>query len=337
MSEGYEYQTSQPLASRLTRRRFLELCALMASALCLPPRYADRIARALAENERPPLVWLEFQDCAGNTESLLRATQPTLDDLLLEVLSVEYHETLMVPAGGIAEAMLERVLEDHDGSYFCVVEGAIPTGAGGAYCCINGRTALEIARETCRGALAVLAVGSCAYDGGLPAAEPNPTGATGVAEAVPGLDNLVCLPGCPVNVVNVTATLVHFLTFGDLPLRDETGRPNFAYGDKIHRHCERREHHDAGRFAEAWGDLGHRSGWCLRKLGCRGPQAFHNCPTERWNEGTSWPVAAGHNCIACSEAGFWDKFSPFYEPDGSVAEWLTDDSGDIEGDSEVVQ
>ena len=96
---------------------------------------------------------------------------------------------------------------------------------GGVYCTVSGRTALSIAREVCGQAHATIAVGSCAWDGGLAAAAPNPTGATGVGGALPGLRNLVSLPGCPANVVNLTATLVHMLTFGALPSRDGRGRP----------------------------------------------------------------------------------------------------------------
>ena len=123
---------------------------------------------------------------------------------------------------------------------------------------------------------------------------------------------IINLPGCPVNAENLTATIVHFLTFSKLPAVDALGRPLFAYGKRIHDNCERRAHFDAGQYAEAFGDPGHRQGWCLYKLGCKGPETFHNCPTVRYNEGTSWPVMAGHGCIGCSEPQFWDTMSPFY-------------------------
>jgi hydrogenase small subunit len=87
---------------------------------------------------------------------------------------------------------------------------------------------------------------------------------------------------------------------------DELGRPLFAYGRRIHDNCERRGHFDAGEFVREWGDEGHRKGWCLFQMGCKGPVAYHNCPTIRWNEGTSWPVGAGHGCIACAAPGFWE-------------------------------
>ncbi len=177
---------------------------------------------------------------------------------------------------------------------------------------VSGRTARSIAQEVARNALAVIAVGSCAVDGGLAAAAPNPTGAVGVRDAVPNLANLVALPGCPANVENLTAVIVHYLTFGELPERDEIGRPRFAYGDKVHARCERRDHFEHHRFVLEWGDAGHRAGWCLRNMGCRGPDTKHNCPTAKWNGATSWSVQAGHGCVGCATARFWDRNSPFY-------------------------
>jgi hydrogenase small subunit len=112
--------------------------------------------------------------------------------------------------------------------------------------------------------------------------------------------------------VNSVATIVHYLTFGSLPNTDRIGRPLFAYGKRIHDNCERRGHFDAGQYVEAWGDEAHRKGWCLYKMGCKGPQTYMNCPSVRYNDGTNWPIAAGHGCVGCAEVGFWDNMSPFY-------------------------
>jgi hydrogenase small subunit len=298
----------------VSRREFLKFCGLMAGTLALPARYAGRIAYALETAVRPPVVWLNFQDCTADTESFLRASQPDVDDLLLDILSVNYHETIMVPAGHMSVKSLEDTVRDFAGQYVCVVEGSIPTGDGGVYCGIGGRTALSIAQEVCSQALATLAVGTCAWEGGLAAAVPNPTGAVGVKDAVPGLATLINLPGCPVNVANLTATFVHFLTFQQWPETDESGRPHFAYGEEIHDECPRHEHYEHEEFVREWGDLAHRQGWCLFQMGCRGPEAHHNCPSVKWNDGTEWPIGAGHGCLGCSEQRFWDRHSPFYVP-----------------------
>ena len=298
----------------VTRRQFLKFCGVMTATLALPAHYTGRIAKALLANPRPPVIWLEFQDCTGDTESFLRANQPGVDELLLDLLSLDYHETIMVPAGDMTEVSLSDTLTSFPGQYICVVEGSIPTAAGGIHCMIRGRTALSIAQEVCGNALATIALGTCAWDGGLAAALPNPTGAVGIRSAVPGLSTLISLPGCPANVVNLTATLVHFLTFNDWPATDSSGRPHFAYGEEIHEECERHDHYEEERFVLEWGDYGHRNGWCLFQMGCKGPETHHNCPTVKWNDGTCWPIAAGHGCVGCAESRFWDRMSPFYVP-----------------------
>ena len=305
---------------RVTRRQFLKFCGLMTATLALPAHETERVARALLTAPRPPLVWLEFQDCTGDTESFLRASQPGVDELLLDVLSLDYHETLMVPAGPGTEQSLHDTMTNFPGQYICVVEGSIPIAAGGIHCMIRGRTALSLAQEVCGNALATLAVGTCAWDGGLAAARPNPTGAVGVKDAVPGLQPLINLPGCPANVVNLTATITHYLTYHQWPETDGTGRPKFAYHEELHDNCERHDHYEADRFVLAWGDEGHRQGWCLLKMGCKGKRSHHNCPSVKWNDGTCWPVGAGHGCVGCAETNFWDRMSPFYAPVGDSDE-----------------
>jgi hydrogenase small subunit len=136
-------------------------------------------------------------------------------------------------------------------------------------------------------------------------ASPNPTNATYVSELIKDKP-VMNLPGCPYNPVNLTAAVVHFLTFGELPAMDNLHRPLFAYGARIHDNCPRRGHFDAGEFVVAWGDEGHKKGWCLYKMGCKGPVTFHNCPAVEYNDGTNWPIKAGHGCVGCSEPGFWD-------------------------------
>jgi hydrogenase small subunit len=299
-------------ARGVSRREFLRFCGLMAGTLALPPSAVGQIARALVSQKRPVLVWLEFQDCAGNSESLLRSPHPTVTEIVLNLLSVEYHETIMAGAGRRAEAALQRVLKEDAGRFIAVVEGSIPTADGGVSCTIAGRTALDIVREVCPKAAVTVAMGACAWDGGFVAAHPNPTKALGVKDAVPGL-KLVNMGGCPANAVNMAALITYYLTFQHLPDLDAFGRPLFAHASLIHDQCQKRAHFDAGRFVEKWGDEGHIKGWCLYHMGCKGPIATYNCPTVRWNGGTSWPVQAGHGCIACAAPRFWDNASPFYE------------------------
>src|ERR1017187_1826324 len=125
-----------------SRREFAKFCSLMVATLALPPRYLSAVEKALSQTARPVLVWLEFQDCAGNSESMLRTSNPTVSEFVLDLLSWEYHEIIMAGAGKQAEEALARVVSEHKGEYIAVVEGAIPTADGGVYCTIGGRPAL---------------------------------------------------------------------------------------------------------------------------------------------------------------------------------------------------
>ena len=285
----------------------MNFCGVMAATLALPAGYRTRIAEALSTVDRPVLIWRQFQDCAGNSESILRSPHPDVAQIVLETLAWNYHELIMAGAGEQAEAMSSQAVRDLKGRYIAVIEGAIPPAGG--YCTIGGRSALDIAREVVTNAEATLAVGACAWDGGL--VQHGPTGGQGVQDMVPGA-NVVNIGGCPHNSANTVAVLVHYLTFGEMPALDQYNRPLFAYGDLIHDQCERRAYFDAGLFVEQWGDEGHRRGYCLYKMGCKGPSATYNCPNVRWNDGTSWPIEAGHNCIACASPDFWANASPFY-------------------------
>jgi hydrogenase small subunit len=311
----------------ISRRDFLGFCASMAAVLGLPDTATPAIAAAVETGERPVLVWLEFQDCAGNSESFLRASHPTVADLILDSISLNYHETLMAAAGHQAESALAQTIKNSKGKYIALVEGSIPADSNSGYCTIGGRSALDIAREVCGGAAATIAVGTCAAFGGIPAASPNPTGALSVADAVPGLKTLINVSACPANAENITALIVYYMTLKRWPPLDHYRRPLFAYGKTIHDNCERRAHFDASQYVEAWGDEGHRHGYCLYKMGCKGPSTSQNCPVVRWNEGTNWPIGCGHPCIGCAEPNFWDTMTPFYKrlPDVAgfeVSEWV---------------
>ena len=294
------------------RREFLGFCATMAAALALPDEAAAQIAKAVGRTEKPILIWLEFQDCAGNTESFLRASRPTAAEIVLDLLSVDYHETIMAAAGNRAENRDSRG-QERAGSYIAVVEGSIPTGA--ERCVLHDRRRVRARDRATRSAAtraATIAVGTCASFGGLPAAAPNPTGALSVARGGPRgqeSDQPVGVSGERREPHRASRLLPDVQTW---PSLDRYRRPLFAYGKSIHDDCERRAHFDAGQYVELWGDDGHRAGYCLYKMGCKGPVTFQNCPNVRWNGGTNWPIGCGHPCIGCSEPAFWDRMTPFY-------------------------
>ena len=287
----------------MTRREFLQFCAVLATTLGLPQGADAAIAEAVAAKKRPSVIWLHFQECTGCTESLLRAEHPTLEKLILDVISLDYHETLFAAAGHQVEEARLKAMAEHKGQYVLVVEGAIPIRDGGIYCKIGGKTAIDLLKECATDAAAVIAIGSCASWGGMPSTDPNPTGASSASQVLG--KPVVTIPGCPPNPYNFLSSVVHYLTFGALPAVDPLGRPKFAYSRLVHENCERRAHFDAGRFALEFGDDAHRHGFCLYKLGCKGPETYANCPTIQFGDmgAGTWPVGCGHPCIGCTEQG----------------------------------
>jgi hydrogenase small subunit len=283
----------------------------MAVLLGLTEMAAPRVAAALEGVKRPVVIWIQLQECTGCVESILRSADPSIGELILNIVSLDYSHTLMAASGTAAEDALHASMKANHGEYLLVVTGSVPLNEDGIYTVIGGRTAREILVEAAAGAKAVIGVGACAHWGSVQAAKPNPTGAVGIAEIIKDKP-VVQLTGCPPIAETVTATLVHYLTFGGLPELDADGRPIFAYGARIHDQCPRRANFDAGQYVEVFDDDAARKGWCLYKVGCKGPATFSPCPIFQWNMKTSWPIGAGHPCIGCTERGFWDTMTPFY-------------------------
>ena len=264
---------------------------------------AAQVARIVAKARRPSVIWLHFQDCTGCTETLLRTSAPDVGHLILDVISLDYHETLMAASGAQAEAALRSAIEENAGKYVLVIEGSIPARDDGIYMQLGGKPAIQVVKEVAAQAAAVIAIGSCASWGGVPSADPNPTGAVGVDSVISGKP-IVNLPGCPPNPYNLLAVVLEYVTMGRLPELDQYSRPKFAYDRVIHENCPRRAHFDAGRFAAAFGDEGHRKGYCLYKLGCKGPVTHAACATRHFNEIPGvWPIGIGAPCMGCTEKG----------------------------------
>jgi len=311
--------------SGVTRRDFMKFCGLVAGAIGLTnlapleasglPAFlngpgqknqaAKMVAKALQTKPRLPVIWLEFQDCAGCSEALTRSQSPTLVNLVLNSITVEYHETLSAAAGFQAEEAKQAAMKKYAGQYVLVIEGSVSPKDGGIYCTIGGKSNLDLLKEAAAGAAAIISTGNCASFGGLPRANPNPTGAVGVDEIITDKP-VVNIPGCPAIPEVFTGVLANFLVFGSLPELDHLGRPKTFYAQTIHDRCLRRPFYEAGKFANSFDDEGARAGWCLYKLGCKGPTTYNSCATIKWTGGLSFPVQSGHPCLGCSEPNFWD-------------------------------
>jgi len=205
----------------VSRRDFMKYCTFLTATMGLSSSFVPKVAEVFAAPaQRPPVIWLHFAECTGCTEATLRSMYPWIDELVLEILDIEYLETIMAAAGHQAEEQLEQAVKKYKGKFICVVEGAIATKFNGAYGKIGGRTFLEVAKDVIPKAAGVICIGACSSFGGVQAAAPK---------------------------------------------------------------------------------------------GCRGPETYNNCPIAKFNDGTSWPIEAGHPCIGCSEPDFWDKYTPFFE------------------------
>jgi hydrogenase small subunit len=201
-------------------------------------------------------------------------------------------------------------MEKYHGEYLLMVEGSIPT-KNSAYCTIGGRSALDILQEVAGGAKAVVAWGNCASAGCVQAADPNPTGARPVHKVIKGKP-VINVQGCPPIAEVMAGVVVHILTFDRIPQLDALGRPEAFYSTRVHDTCYRRPNYDAGLFVESFDDENAKKGYCLYKMGCRGPNTYNSCGVIKWNNGVSFPIQSGHPCIGCSEANFWDN-GPFYQ------------------------
>ncbi len=314
----------------INRRDFIEFCGQMAAILGLSSLAVPRIAEAMESLQRPTVIWLQLQECTGCVESVIRSSDPTIGDLVLDVISLDFMDTLMAASGTAAEKALDDSRKKNAGKYVLVVTGSVPTKENGIYTMIGGKTARSLLEDTAKDAAAVIAVGACAHWGSVQGSKPNPTGAVGVSEIIKDKP-VLNIAGCPPIADVITATVVHFLTFGRLPATDSDGRPLFAYGNRIHDQCPRRAHYDAGQFVRTFDDAGAREGWCLYEMGCKGPATFSPCPIFMWNGHTDFPIGAGHPCLGCTERNFWDTMSPFYHRMPNVAGVSVEHTADILG------
>lgn len=308
----------------ISRRDFLRFCGGLTAMLSLPPDAAAEIAAALSRASRPSVIWLSFQECTGCTEALTRSHSPSLETLIFDLISLDYHHTLQAASGNAAEQARAEAMKANKGRYLVIVDGSLPLGNPG-YSTIAGVSNLDTLNEVVAGAAAVIAMGTCAAYGGLPAASPNPTGAVAVRDLVKDKP-VVNVPGCPPIPVVMTGVIAHYLAFGALPELDSLGRPKAFYGETIHDRCYRRPFYDQGKFAESFDDEGARRGWCLFKLGCKGPVTYNACATTKWNGGVSFPIQSGHGCIGCSEPRFWDMgglYQPLSQPTFGTAKVAT--------------
>jgi len=294
-----------------SRRDFIKFSTYMAAFMGLESSMVGQIAESLEKTPRIPIIWEHYQECTCCSESFIRSDHPIVADIILDRISLDYTQTLMAASGHQAEAAKKAIMDKYKGEYILCVEGSIPLGDDGNYCCIAGKSAKETFLEAAAGAKAIIAWGSCASNGCVQAAKPNPTGATPIHKIVKNKP-IIKVPGCPPIGEVMAGVIMHVVAFDRLPELDRLGRPKAFYGKRVHDSCYRRPYYDAGLFAETFDDQNAKNGYCLYKVGCKGPMTYNSCGIIKWNDGVSYPIQSGHGCIGCSEENFWDN-GPFYE------------------------
>jgi hydrogenase small subunit len=312
----------------VSRRDFLKFCGTLAAMLGLSELAVPQIAAAVeaaSSSKLAPAVWLDGGLCTGCTESTAQGENPDVATIVLDILSMNYMETIMYATGESAEEALKQTVEANKGKFIMVYEGAVMTGWGGNALRVAGKPGLDQIKEVAPNAAAIVAVGSCAVDGGWVKAHPNPAGAMGIGEYLKkeGIATpVINLPTCPVNPVWLVAMVVDVLLLGGIGADgkvsqalvdklDEFGRPKLIFGSTIHDNCPRRGHFENGEFVYQFGSEEEAKGYCLYPMGCKGPQTFTNCPVVRWNNKASWCVNSGSPCIGCGSFNWVDNNAPF--------------------------
>jgi len=271
-----------------------------------------------------PALWIAGSACSGCSISLLNAINPSIQNVLIDPVlpgkhvSLRFHATVMAGQGEPVIKVLKETAQGKPKEYILIIDGSIPTAEDGLFCRLGefeGEevTMKDMAAELSKGALAVLAVGTCAAFGGIPSGAPNPTGAVSVMEffKMEGIQTpLINIPGCPPHPDWMTGTIAQILLDGipGMDDLDEKLRPKAFFGALIHDNCPRRAYFDAGQFAKNPSDPG-----CLYEIGCKGPYTYADCPTRQWNNGVNWCIGAGAQCIGCVEPDFHDKYAPMFK------------------------
>jgi hydrogenase small subunit len=288
--------------AELSRRDVLKIGAQLAALMgisALAPRIAEGV-EALASGT-VPVLWLQAQSCSGCSVSTLNVDRPDPARLITEMISLKFNATLAAATGRTAVNVINKTIEE--GGFYLVVEGAIPAGMPEA--CVVGDEPVSKQIERAAGkAKAIVALGTCAAYGGIPAAEGNPTGAVSLPTFLAAQKiskPTIILPGCPTHPDWLVGTLAYVIKFG-LPPMEKDGRPTMFYGRVMHDQCPRFADYERENFAKKFGDPG-----CLFQLGCAGPHTKADCTLRLWNAGANTCIRAGAPCIGCASSLFAAK------------------------------
>lgn len=270
---------------------------------------ALNITADMIENntKKLPILWISGQECTGCGESFLRGVEPSTLNTIIDYISVEYSELLSAASGVAIESHIAKIAEEYKNEYILVIEGSVPEDD--AFLMVSGRSIKEEIVHLAKTAKAVVAAGSCAAWGGIPAAFPNPTNSSAATDFIAEEIPLALVPGCPPIAEVMIGTLLHVHFHGELPELDKKKRPKVFFHTTVHLTCHRKPFFDKKLFSTSFDDGTIQEGYCLLKLGCKGPSTFNACESIGWNGEKTSPIRAGNPCIGCAEKNFWDKGS----------------------------
>lgn len=272
----------------------------------------------MARNGRKTMLWLHAGGCGGCTMSVLEAGGAgwfnELDAIGIDLL---WHPSTSEASTGEALRLLERIRDGAVPLDILCVEGSIIRGPGGTgRFQIFGGTGIPVMHwvsDLAAVAAHVVAVGSCATFGGIPAGTGNVTDACGLqydGEHAGALlpKDFIARSGLP--VINISGCAPHpgwimetleALTSGELSAADldHFNRPRFFTDHLAHHGCNRNEFYEFKASAQKLSDRG-----CLMEhLGCKATQAAGDCNMREWN-GSGSCTDAGFACIACTSPAF---------------------------------
>lgn len=295
----------------MNRRQFLKMAAALAAAFGLNgvPEDTSAALKKIRPEDIPKIVYLQGLSCTGCSVSLLQAANPSPLSLITDYSQLAFHADLSATSGRQASQLIDEFISGQAGEYFLALEGAVPEKMVEA-CKIGHRYFTDYIVEGARTASGIIAVGSCASFGGIPAAEGNQTGAVSVPDFL-SHNNLspllVTIPGCSIHPDWLWHTVVHLVKIG-IPGLNLHKSPKIFFGSNLHENCPRYHYFQEEIFAEKLGEKG-----CLFKLGCIGPETFADCPTRWWNSGQNWCIDANAPCIGCASPKFaLNRDFPFY-------------------------
>ena len=201
------------LRKGMSRRSFVKGCVALTSLMGLSTDKLEKVVEAAEKKPLPVVIWIHGHECTGCDESFIRSGSPYASDVILSQVALEYDHLLSAASGEPFEAHLEETIQKYKGQYILAVEGAACTKDNGVYCMSGGHPFTHTLQRAAENAAAVIAYGTCAVSGGIQAANPNPTGSSGITNFT-GKTPVVNVPGCPPIPEVMTGVIMHVALFG---------------------------------------------------------------------------------------------------------------------------